>query len=65
MSNELQFLKNLIASAQIPDNEAAVKLLRQICSKAVDAAPVADLITIGQCLMHVGRDAERIEAGRN
>ena len=64
MSEQVEFLKNVIASAQT-GSEGAVILLRQICVAAAEAAPVYDLIAIGQCLCHLGVEASRSELGRN
>jgi hypothetical protein len=64
MSEQLEFLKNLIASAQT-GREGAITLLRQICETAVQDAPPHALITVAQCLYHIGVEASRAESGRN
>jgi hypothetical protein len=64
LSEQIEFLKNLIGSAQT-GNEAAIVLLRKICSSAMEQAPANDLITMAQCLYHVGIEATRAEARRN
>ncbi len=64
MSPQIEFLQNVIASSQT-GNEAALALLRRICRSAVENAPPHDLITLGQCLVHIGREATRNEDRRN
>lgn len=64
MSQQVEFLKNVIDSAQT-GNEAAVKLLRQVCVSAAEQAPEYDLIAIGRCLYHLGVEAGRATAERN
>jgi hypothetical protein len=64
MSEQVEFLKNLVTSAQA-GSDGAVTMLRQICVAAAEAAPVYDLIAIGQCLCHLGVEASRSELGRN
>ena len=64
MSEQVKFLKNAIASAQ-SGNAAAVDLLRQICQLAMTKAPKHDLITVAQCLCHIGAEATRVEIYRN
>lgn len=64
MSSQLEFLKNIIASAQT-GNEAAIRLLRNICFAAMEKAPMSDLIVIANCLYHVGIEAERIQIRKN
>lgn len=64
MSHQLQWLKNIIGAAQT-GNGAALELLRDVCVEAAKAAPVYDLIAIGQCLVGLGQEASRTEAGRN
>jgi hypothetical protein len=64
MSPQIEFLKNLIQSAQKGD-EGAITVLRRICVSAAEKAPVHDLITIGRCLVHIGVEATRTETGRN
>lgn len=64
MSPQVEFLKNLIASARTGE-EVALKLLRDVCLAAVRAAPAHDLITIADCLFHIGLEATRTESQRN
>lgn len=64
MSEQIEFLKNLIASAQT-GSDGAITMLRRICISAAEQAPVYDLIAIGQCLCHLGIEASRAESGRN
>ena len=64
MTPQLEFLKNAMATAQ-SGNKAVITLLRQICVKAVEAAPPHALITVAGCLLHLGQEATRIESGRN
>jgi hypothetical protein len=64
MSPQMEFLQNLIHSAQT-GNEGAVTLLRRICASAAERAPVHDLIAMAQCFCHIGIEATRIEMGRN
>jgi hypothetical protein len=64
MSTQVQFLGNLINSAKT-GNEAAVTLLRQLCSIASNDAPADDLITLSECLYHIGVEADRRSAERN
>lgn len=64
MSPQIEFLKNLIESAQA-GYEGAVPLLRRICVSAAESAPVYDLIAIGQCLCHLGIEASRSQVERN
>ena len=64
MSQQIEFLKNAIATART-GNEAVITLLRQICVAAVENAPPHDLITVASCLYHIGLEATRTELGRN
>jgi hypothetical protein len=64
MSQQLDFLKNLLASVQ-SGNEDAVTLLRQICATAAEQAPVYDLLALGRCLYHLGVEASRITTNRH
>lgn len=64
MSSQLEFLNDLIASAQT-GNEGAITLLRQICVLAAERAPVYDLVAIGQCLCHLGIEASRSQTDGN
>lgn len=64
MSQQVEFLKNVIDSAQT-GNGAAVELLRQVCVSAAEQAPEYDLIAIGRCLYHLGVEAGRATAERN
>ncbi len=57
MSEQIEQLKNIIGMART-GNEGAIKLLRTICVKAAEAAPAPDLLTIGECLYCIGREAE-------
>lgn len=64
MSPQIEFLGNVIASARA-GREGAITLLREICQEAVKAAPPHDLITMADCLYHIGKEATRTEIGRN
>lgn len=64
MSPQITFLKGLIVTAQGGD-DGAIAMLRQICSNAAQQAPVADLITLSQCLVQIGIEATQNEARRN
>lgn len=64
VSEQVEHLKNLIASAQAGHADA-IASLRRICVAAAQEAPVYDLIAIGQCLCHLGAEATQTEAGRN
>jgi hypothetical protein len=64
MSPQVEFLKNLIATAQT-GNEGAIALLRQVCQSAAEKAPLHDLLTMGECLYHIGVEACRTQIGRN
>jgi hypothetical protein len=64
MSEQIEFLKNLLASAKT-GSEDAIAMLRRICVAAAEQAPVYDLIAIGECLYHLGLEARRAESGRN
>jgi hypothetical protein len=63
-SPQVEHLKNVIAAAQ-QGSEAAVAFLRTVAKDLIDAAPIPDLVTIGQCLVSIGVEAGRIETGRN
>jgi hypothetical protein len=64
MSQQTEFLKNVIATART-GNEGAITLLRQICNGAVEKSPPHALIAIAGCLYHLGVEATRTELGRN
>jgi Holliday junction resolvase len=64
MSPQVEFLKNLIESAQT-GNEGAVAMLRRICCSAASQAPNPDLIAIAQCLYHLGIEATQSKNSRN
>lgn len=64
MSPQVEFLKNLIAMART-GNEQAIKLLRQVIQSATEKAPLHDLLTIGECLYHIGIEATCTQIGRN
>jgi hypothetical protein len=64
MSQQVEFLKNAIATAR-SGNEDVITLLRQICVAAAENAPPSDLITIAGCIYHIGLEATRTEIGRN
>jgi hypothetical protein len=64
MSEQVEFLKNCIATART-GNEGAVTLLRQICVVAAEKAPNADLITMSECLFRIGIEATRSQISRN
>jgi hypothetical protein len=64
MSSQLEFLSNLIGSAQT-GNDGAISLLRQICSSAAERAPAPDLIALAQFLYRLGIETEKNEASRN
>lgn len=64
MSQQVEFLKNVIASVRAGD-DGALALLRQICRAAADKAPSHDLLTMGECLYHIGIEATRSELRRN
>lgn len=57
MSPQIEFLKNVIASAQRGD-EGAILTLRRICSAVAEKAPVPDLIRIGQFIINLQPKAE-------
>jgi len=64
MSEQIKFLRGLIKSARDGD-DYTVSLLRKICSDAVARAPLHDLISIAECLCHIGDDATQTESQRN
>jgi hypothetical protein len=64
MSPQVEFLKNLIASAQT-GSEGAITMLRSICVAAAEKAPTPDLILIGQFLVHLGIDATQRANSQN
>jgi len=62
MSEQVQFLGNLINSAQA-GNDGAVKMLREICEIAMTRAPSGDLLRIARCLYEIGIEASGDGAG--
>lgn len=64
MSPQVTHLKKLILSAQ-QGNENDIRILRRICMDISEAAPVHALITIGECLVQVGLEAEREQILQN
>jgi hypothetical protein len=60
----MDFMKNVIASAQA-GHDAAVRLLRKICSQAAEDAPANDLIAIAQYIFHLGEAAHQDDTIRN
>jgi len=64
MSQQIEFLQNLIATVRTGD-KPSLALLRQICQKAATHAPMRDLASMGECLVRIGEEATRTEIGRN
>ena len=64
MSPQITFLKELITIAQAGD-EKAIAMVRDICGDAARQAPLSALIEMAQCLLRLGIEATKIEAGRN
>jgi hypothetical protein len=64
MSEQLGFLTNVIESSE-NGNEAAIEVLRTICTEAATKAPVYDLIAIGKCIAHLGKEAAESNLRRN
>lgn len=64
MSQQISFLCGLIKTAQEGD-AGAIKMLRDICKKAVEEAPAPDLILLGFCLVEIGETATKTECSRN
>jgi hypothetical protein len=56
MSQQIDFLKNVISSVQA-GSLGATDLLRQICLSAIEKAPVHGLITLGECLCKLDEEA--------
>jgi hypothetical protein len=52
MSEQVEFLKQVLSRARAGD-DAAAALLRQICQAAVEAAPLHALVTVAECLCRV------------
>lgn len=64
MSDQLEFLSNVIATAESGEG-AAIEVLRNICVEAAEKAPVYDLIALGKCLAHLGAEAAESNLRRN
>ncbi len=64
MTEQMQFLKNIIAGART-GNGASIKLLREICKACADKSPPDDLLAIGEFLYEMRRKADRKHSSRN
>ncbi len=64
MSEQMQFLKNLIASARL-GNEGAVTLLRDVIRKSADSAPQKDVFRICEEIFRIGVELTDRQIERN